>query len=276
MKKILTSAITRIILIILSVVMIYPLIWNVYSSFKTNTEFLGDAMKLPESLNWDNYVRAVTETNLGISIFNSIGIVVLSTVILAVLTIPCTYCLVRYRFPGAKAILNINMAMLFIPGTSTMIQLFLLMKNLHMLNSRAGLSLMYAASGVTFPIFLLSGFLSKIPRDYEEAAMIDGCGPFRILLNVVVPLAKPGIATVCMFSAIGNWNEYMLAMLVLTDEKKKTLAVGMAHLYEVQRYATDWGTLFAALVIALLSTLAIFMIGQKYVVQGFNVGGVKG
>lgn len=102
MKKILTSAITRIILIILSVVMIYPLIWNVYSSFKTNTEFLGDAMKLPESLNWDNYVRAVTETNLGISIFNSIGIVVLSTVILAVLTIPCTYCLVRYRFPGQR------------------------------------------------------------------------------------------------------------------------------------------------------------------------------
>lgn len=275
-KKNLVSMILRIILILLSVIMIYPLIWNVYSSFKTNTEFLGDAMKLPESLMWENYAKAITETNLGISIFNSIGIVILSTIILALLTIPCTYCLVRYQFPGAKIILKINMALLFIPGSSTLIQLFLLMRNLHMLNSRAALAFMYAASGVTFPIFLLSGFLSKIPRDYEEAAMIDGCGPFRILVNVVIPLAKPGIATVCMFSAIGTWNEYMVAMVMLTDEKKKTLAVGMAHLYEVQRYATDWGTLFAALVIALLSTLAIFMIGQKYVVQGLNVGGVKG
>lgn len=275
-KKFLVSVFLRIVLIILSIIMIYPLIWNLYSSFKTNTEFLGDAMKLPESLMWNNYVCAITETNLGVSIFNSIGIVVFSTVILAALTIPCTYCLVRYQFPGTKVILKVNMALLFIPGTSTLIQLFLLMRNLHMLNNRAALAFLYAASGVTFPIFLLSGFLSKIPRDYEEAAMIDGCGPFRILVSVIVPLAKPGIATVCMFSAISTWNEYMVAMLMLTDEKKKTLAVAMAHLYEVQRYATDWGTLFAALVIALMSTLVIFLIGQKYVVQGLNVGGVKG
>ena len=275
-KRILVSWILRVIMILLSAVMIYPLIWNLYSSFKTNTEFLGDAMKLPEHLMWDNYIRAISETNLGVSILNSIGIVIVSTAILALLTIPCTYCLVRYRFPGAKLILKVYMALLFIPDSSTLIQLFLLMRNLHLLNSRAALALLYAATGVAFPVFLLSGFLSKIPRDYEEAAMIDGCGPFRILVNVVVPLARPGIVTVCMFSAIGSWTEYMTAMVMLTDEKKKTLAVAMAHLYEVQRYATDWGTLFAALVIALLSTLMIFMIGQKYIVQGMNVGGVKG
>lgn len=275
-KRILVSWILRMILIPLSAVMVYPLIWNLYSSFKTNTEFLEDAMKLPEHPMWSNYVQAITETNLGVSILNSIVIVLSSTAILALLTIPCTYCLVRYRFPGAKLILKVYMALLFIPDSSTLIQLFLVMRNLHLLNSRAALSLLYAATGVAFPIFLLSGFLSKIPRDYEEAAMIDGCGPFRILVNVVMPLARPGIVTVCMFSAIGSWNEYMTAMVMLTDEKKKTLAVAMAHLYEVQRYATDWGTLFAALVIALVSTLLIFMIGQKYIVQGMNIGGLKG
>lgn len=276
MKRNLIVWICRMALILLSVIMLYPLIWNLYSSFKTNTEFLGDAMKLPESLAWDNYVRAVMKTNLGISILNSVGIVCLSTLILAALVIPCTYCLVRYRFPGAKAILNVYMALLFIPGSFILIQLFLLMKNLHLLNSRIALSVLYAATGIPFAVFLLSGFLSKIPRDYEEAAMIDGCSPYGILWYVVIPLAKPGIATVCMFSAIGSWNEYMIALVMVTDEKKKTLAVAMANLYEVQRYATDWGALFAALILSLIPTLIIFISAQKYLIQGMSAGGVKG
>ena len=127
-----------------------------------------------------------------------------------------------------------------------------------------------------FAIFLLTGFLRSIPRDYEEAAMIDGCGPFRILTSIIIPMCKPGIVTVCMISAMAAWNEYPVALVMVTDPTKATLPVGLANLYEIQRYATDWGALFAALVLALIPTVILFIVGQKQLVQGLSVGGVKG
>ena len=123
---------------------------------------------------------------------------------------------------------------------------------------------------------LLTGFLRSIPRDYEEAAMIDGCGPFRILTSIIIPMCKPGIVTVCMISAMAAWNEYPVALVMVTDPTKATLPVGLANLYEIQRYATDWGALFAALVLALIPTVILFIVGQKQLVQGLSVGGVKG
>lgn len=106
--------------------------------------------------------------------------------------------------------------------------------------------------------------------------MIDGCSPAGVLRHVIVPMAKPGIVTVCMISAMSAWNEYPVALVMLTDAAKQTLPVGIANLYEVQRYATDWGALFAALVLALIPTVVLFLIGQKQLLQGMNVGGIKG
>lgn len=136
--------------------------------------------------------------------------------------------------------------------------------------------ILYATMQFPFAIFLLTGFLRSIPRDYEEAAMIDGCGPFRILTSIIIPMCKPGIVTVCMISAMAAWNEYPVALVMVTDPTKATLPVGLANLYEIQRYATDWGALFAALVLALIPTVILFIVGQKQLVQGLSVGGVKG
>ena len=131
-------------------------------------------------------------------------------------------------------------------------------------------------SSVLGSLASLTGFLRSIPRDYEEAAMIDGCGPFRILTSIIIPMCKPGIVTVCMISAMAAWNEYPVALVMVTDPTKATLPVGLANLYEIQRYATDWGALFAALVLALIPTVILFIVGQKQLVQGLSVGGVKG
>ncbi|MFR6664409.1 MAG: carbohydrate ABC transporter permease [Gemmiger sp.] len=133
---------------------------------------------------------------------------------------------------------------------------------------------MYATM-CSFAIFLLTGFMRSIPRDYEEAAMTTAAGR-RILRHVIVPMAKPGIVTVCMISAMSAWNEYPVALVMLTDDTKQTLPLGLANLYEVQKYATDWGALFAALVLALVPTVILFLIGQKQLLQGMNVGGIKG
>ena len=116
----------------------------------------------------------------------------------------------------------------------------------------------------------------QLSGEIEEAAMIDGCGPFRILTSIIIPMCKPGIVTVCMISAMAAWNEYPVALVMVTDPTKATLPVGLANLYEIQRYATDWGALFAALVLALIPTVILFIVGQKQLVQGLSVGGVKG
>ena len=111
-----------------------------------------------------------------------------------------------------------------------------------------------------FCIFTLQGFMSAVPRDYEESARIDGATNIQLLLRVMVPLAKPGIATITMLSAMGFWNEYPLALVLLTEDAKKTLPIGMANLFEVQKYATDWGALFAGLVIVMIPTIIIYLI----------------
>ena len=268
--------VVRIFMILVTVIMIYPLLWNVYSSFKTNNEFLTNAFSLPKSLAWDNYARAIEKSNLLSNVGNSVLIVLITLCVIMVCAVPCAYCLVRYKFFGSRLMLNIYMAAIFIQATFVMIPLFLQMNALHLLNNRVALAVLYATMQFPFAIFVLSGFLRSIPRDYEEAAMIDGCGPFRILVQVIMPMAKPGIVTVCMISAMSAWNEYPVALVMLTDPKKQTLPVGLANLYEVQRYATDWGALFAALVLALIPTILIFLIGQKQLIQGMNVGGLKG
>ena len=154
--------------------------------------------------------------------------------------VPCAYCLARFKFFGSKLLLNIYMAAIFIQATFIMIPLFLQMNAFHLLNNRVAVAVLYATMQFPFAIFVLVGFLKSIPKDYEEAAKIDGCGPFRILVQVIMPMAKPGIVTVCMISAMSAWNEYPVALVMLTDPKKQTLPVGLANLYEVQRYATDW------------------------------------
>ena len=185
--------VTRLFLILVAIIMLYPLAWNVVSSFKTSTEFLTDPFAWPQGLAWDNYVRAYEKSNLAANIGNSIYVVLETLVIIVICVVPCSYCLVRYKFPGAKLILNIYMAAIFIQATYIMIPLFLQMNKLNLLNSLTALGVLYATMQFPFAIFLLTGFLRSIPRDYEEAAMIDGCGPFRILTSIIIPMCKPGI-----------------------------------------------------------------------------------
>ena len=150
---------TRLFLILVAIIMLYPLAWNVVSSFKTSTEFLTDPFAWPQGLAWDNYVRAYEKSNLAANIGNSIYVVLETLVIIVVCVVPCSYCLVRYKFPGAKLILNIYMAAIFIQATYIMIPLFLQMNKLNLLNSLTALGVLYATMQFPFAIFLLTGFL---------------------------------------------------------------------------------------------------------------------
>ena len=265
----------RIFLIIFAILLLYPLMWNVFSSFKTNTEFLSNQLSLPRGFEWDNYVRAFVRANMGEYFFNSIFVLVLATSFLVIFVVPTSYALARYRFFGSRFIEALFMTCIFIQAAYIMVPLYVQMHRLGMVDNLFALSFVYAILGFPFSIFLLCGFMRSIPNSYAEAARIDGCTNWGILLKIMVPLAKPGIATVTMLSAMGTWNEYPLALVLIRTPANRTLPIGLAHLYQVQRRATDFGALFAALVIILIPTIIIYLVGQKYLLKGVGAGGLK-
>jgi N-acetylglucosamine transport system permease protein len=274
-KDFLLKWIVRIFLIIFTLFFMYPLFWNLMSSFKTNAEFLMNQVSFPKQLEWDNYVRAFTKANMGAYVFNSFFVVALSSVLLLFFVIPVSYALARYRFFGSGLIEAVFMMCIFIQVTYIMVPLYVRLNSLNMIDSLPALSLVYAVTSFPFSIFLLAGFMRTISKSFEESARIDGCSNWRILISIIIPLAKSGIATVTMLAAMGFWNEYPLALVLIRSEGNRTLPIGLAHLFQVQRRATDFGALFAALVIVLVPTIGIYLVGQRYLLKGISAGGLK-
>ena len=274
--KIISSRwIVRLFLIFVAIITVYPVIWNIYSAFKTNAEFLGNPFSLPSGLEWDNFARASEKVDIAGSFLNSLFVVAITIVVIIACVIPCAYCLGRFKFIGARPMLALYMVAIFIQATYIMIPLYLQMLSFGLLDQLIPLGVLYAATQFPFSIFLMTGFMRTIPKDYSEAAMIDGCSNLRILTSVVGPMAKPGIITVCMLSAMAAWNEYPLALVMLT-EANYTLPVALQRLYEIQRFSTDWAALFAALTIVLVPTIIMFALGQRYLIEGISAGGLKG
>ena len=284
MKRINYGAVTgrwvvRIFLLAVVVVTLFPIIWNVYSSFKTNREFIdffGNPLALPEGLEFENYERAWTSANIGENFFNSMLSVAVLLFVVIICVVPCSYVLARYVFPGSKMILGTFMVSIFIKATYIIIPLFLLMHGLNLINNVPAYATLYAVTQFPFSIFLMVGYMRTIPRAFEEAAMIDGCGNFRILTQVIAPMAKPGIFTVLMLSGMAIWNEYPVALIMLNEPGTLTLPVGLAALQIRAGMYTDFVGLLAALVIVLIPIIVFYALGQRYLIQGVSAGGVKG
>lgn len=270
------KTVMRVFLILTSLIVIYPILWNIIASLKSNTEILQSPWSLPHKLNFQNYVNAFTKAKMGDYILNSVFVVALSLVLLMGIVVPMSYSISRFKFRFSGAIRTVYMACIFIQANLIIVPLYMTMQKYHMLDSRIWLSLVYAVFQFPFSVFLLTGFMKTIPKDYENAAMIDGCTYFQILIKIIIPLSRPSITTVAMLGTFSFLSEYPLALTMLTTDSKKTLPVGLANLFEVQRYATDWGALFAGLVIILLPTILIYLFAQNRLTQGMSVGGLKG
>lgn len=266
----------RLLLIAQTIVVVYPLLWNVMASFKTNTEIMESPWKLPKGIEWSNYVNAFTTARIGDYMINSIIVVILSMAILLIAAVPTAYVLGRMKFRGRSFFSNFYMAGLFVGGVYIIVPLFILMNNMHMLDNRFWLSAVYATGSLPFSVFLLTSFMKSIPHDYEEAAMIDGCGYFTTMFRIIVPMARPGIITLIVFSFFDFWNEYVMALTFISDDARKTIPVGLSNLMQIQQYATDWGSLFAGLVIVLAPTILVYVLLQKKLTEGMMLGGVKG
>lgn len=268
--------ILRVFLIVQALIVVYPLLWNVLAAFKTNAEVMESPWSLPSSLQFGNFARAFTQAKIGDYMLNSLFVVAMSMAVLLIAAVPTAYVLGRMRFRGRTFLTNLYMAGLFIGGVYIIVPTFMLMNSMHMLDNRFWLSVVYATGSLSFSVFLLTGFMKSIPHDFEEAAMIDGCGYFGTLFRIIMPMARPGIITLIVFSFFDFWNEYVMAVTFITTDAKKTIPIGLSNLMQIQQFATDWGSLFAGLVIVLVPTILVYVLLQKKLTDGMTMGGVKG
>lgn len=275
-RQVLAKTILRIILWLVAIMIIIPLGWTIIQSFKTTQEFFGDVWALPASLHIENYINAWEKANMGQYFLNSILVTVLGVLFSLCLAVPAAYCLSRYKFIGSKMIMFIFTAGLFIQATYVLVPLFSLLNDLKLLNNLVVLSLIYATSSLPFTIFLLSSFIRGVSRSYEEAAVMDGANRFQIMTKVIMPLIQPGIVTIVIFNFMAYWNEFPMAFTFILDDSKKTLPIGLQNLMEVQRFSTDWGALFAGMVIVLIPIVIMYCILNEKLTEGVNVGGIKG
>lgn len=258
------------------ILVILPLVWTFISSLKDNNEISQYPLKMPEVLQWNNFARAWTNAKIGDNFINSIMVTALSMVLSLILVVPASYALGRYRGKVISPIKALFMAGMFIQKNYLVVPIFMLLLSFGMLDSRIALSVVYACTTLPFYIFLMSGFMESIDNAYVEAANIDGASNFRTMVSVVFPMCRPGLATMLMFSFMEYWNEYILALQFIRNDARKTLPVGLKNIMEQAKYATDWGALFAAMVIVMLPTMVFYLLVQKKLTSGLSLGGLKG
>lgn len=274
-----------IVLAIFTVIFAYPILWSIVSSFKTTEEIVLQPFALPSALHFANYKNAWVGAQMGAYFFNSVIVTALSMAILIVLAVPTSYVLTRFYFKGRNILMLIMMAGLFINISYIVYPIYLAVNGvsrtvfgdgLLLTDNRITVSIINAVAGLPFSVYLLSGYLKSLPKEFEEAARLDGCSNVNVLLNIIVPLAKASILTVILFQFLAYWNEYLVAQTFLITYAKRTLPVGLLSIMQEAKAATDYGRLYAGLVIVMLPVLILYAAVQKHLTSGIALGGLKG
>jgi len=252
-----------------------PLAWVLITSFKTGAEIFASPWSLPHALHWANYSHAWSEAGIGHYFANSAVVTALTLIVLLPAGAMAAYIFARYPFLGSKPMFGAFLGGMMFPNFLVIVPLFFLLKNLHLLDTKTGLVLVYIAYSLSFTIFVLTGFFQTLPNELSDAAMMDGCGHSGTFWKVMLPLAKPGLIVVGIFNAIGLWNEYGLALVLVNSEENKTLPLGIANLVMVQHYESDWGALFAGLVIVMIPVLIVYWIFRDRIYETMLAGAIK-
>ncbi len=259
-----------------ALIVVVPLLWVLMCSVKSSQQIFADPWGWPEGFKGQNFVAAWSEEGIGGYFFNSLIVTVATLALLLPTGSMAAYVLARYPFRGSKTIFGGFLGGMMFPHFLVIVPIFLLLQNLKLLDTREGLILVYVAYSLSFTVFVLTGFFQSLPEELGEAAMIDGCGHTGTFWHVMLPLARPGIVVVAIFNAIGLWNEYGLAMVLLSSPEKRTLPLGIADMVQSRQYESDWGTLFAGLVIVMIPMLTVYWIFKERIYETMLAGAVKG
>ncbi len=277
MTKELKSSAKYLLLIIICIVFLFPLAWAIVCSVKPEAEILSYPPKwIPTVFTMSNYSTVLAKYTYLAWGENSIITAVIGTLMILAFSSLAAYALGRFEFRGRKLIYGVILAMLLIPIQAYMIPLYLMCAKLGILNSYAAI-IFPSAANVT-SIFILTSFFKGLPKELEEAARIDGCGEFRIFAQIMLPLSKPALSTVTILTFISNWNSFLWPMIAIRDDSLKTLPVGIAQFMgSVNSNAQfQYGTALAGCCMAVIPTMIVFLVLQRYFVEGIASSGIKG
>lgn len=254
----------------------YPMLWVLLSSLKTEPAIASDPFGIPAApYQWNNYTRAWAEANLAAYFWRSALVTTVSVFLILFLGARAAYALSRLQGRAGAWAGALFLAGLTLPAQLAMVPVFFELRALGLLNTTAGLILVYTANGLPFAVFILTGCFRALPASLHEAAVLDGCGDSAVFWRVMLPLVRPGLVTVAIFQFIGIWKEYFFAFL-LASGGARTLPLGLANLAIAAQYRNENGPLFAGIVLVTLPILAIYLFLQRHLVEGITSGAVKG
>jgi len=253
-----------------------PLLWVLVASLKVSLDVIADPWGIPNPPKWANYCDAWTEANIGTGFLNSLIATLGTLVILLPIGSMTAYVFARYPFRGSGALYALMLGGMMFPIFLVIVPLFILMRQLALLNSLPGLILVYVAFSLSFTVFVMRGFFEVIPEELAEAARMDGAGHAGVFWKVMFPLARPGLVVAGIFNAIGLWNEYGLALVLLQKPEVRTLPLAVADLSQTQQYQANFGALFAALVIVMAPLLVAYGFFRRRLHEAMIAGAVKG
>ena len=262
-------------LIIWMIVNLFPVYWMFTFSLKSNPEIFGEnVIGLPKEWLWSNYSTALSTGNMGLYFMNS-AIVAISTILITlIVALMATFALTRLIWKKRKTLNKFFMLGLTIPIHASLVPVYVTLSKLNMLNTYWALIIPYSAFSLAMAILVCTGFMNEIPRELDESACIDGCGVFGIFFRIIVPLMKPAVATVGIYTFLQCWNELMFANVFISKNAYRTLPVGVQALSG--QYTTEWGPIGAALVLATFPTLFVYIFLSKKIQESFIAGAIKG
>jgi raffinose/stachyose/melibiose transport system permease protein len=260
--------------IVVLLVIVIPLSFSVLGGFRSNAQLAADPVGLPDPWVWSNYQTTLSDPDFYRWVTNSVLVALGTTLLVIPAASLAAFVIARYRFRGREVVFVLFTLGLLFPVAVAILPLFITLRQTGLLNNPLGIALPQAAFGLPLSIVILRPFFRSIPRDLEDAAAIDGCGPLRFYWSVMVPLSRPVLSTIAVLTIVGSWNAFLLPLLVLTAPEQWTLPLGINNISA--QYVTDTAAILAYTTAAMIPALTFYFIAQRQIVSGLTAGGVKG
>jgi len=263
-----------IITIITTSILGYPLLWLIYSPFKTNKDIFKNPWSLPTYLDFSSFKEVLSTGNFMNSYINSLIITIISVAFILLFSSMAAYVFSKFEFKGKEFVFFAFLGGLMVPQQVVLIPLYILFRSLGLLDTLTSTILVYITFGLAVSIFILKNFFDEIPRELEDAAKVDGCVPLKIYWSIIIPMAKPALLTVGIYNAVIIWNEFIFALIFLSSPEKRTIPLGIWSFSNIQ--GINVSATLAALNIATFPLLIIYFIFQKKIISGMMAGALKG
>lgn len=262
------------VLLIFSITCVFPMIWLLYSSFKTQSEFMRSSVALPAQITLENYFAVFQQTNMGAYMVNSARNTILSVTAIIFLSFLVGYVMARFKFWGKKLLYNYFIMGMLIPLHALLVPLYIQFRQSGLINQWYTLLLPYIAFGLSISIMLMESYIVSLPIELEEAAEIEGCGVFERMFRIIFPLSKPIIATVAIIQFFAVWNEFSFALILVNKDELRTVPVGLTMFKAA--YTVNYPRLMAGIIITALPVMILYFAFSKKIIEGMTAGAIKG